>query len=625
MVSDSETRLNPRAFHALTGRMLKFGRSVTTRSVPVSTLLPGLERLEKKLPQIYKELESRYLKSGSVLEPLSEASQNLVNGSTELLSLAVNQTDGNLGVGGTSELLRTGLSFLEGWQSGVLASFVQVEACRHLFLKLRGGESTLHDAVAPLRHMQTMFRVESARLDTETREIFAGLTEQIATVGVEVRETFGQQFEMVAENLQVFTRLTESISSQAQAVGRDLQVRKQAIAKALADLATELGKNSERGAELSAIGRTVSNATGNIIVALQSHDIVTQRMQHVSSGISQACSLLRSVDESVKAKASDSIGKAFYLLSVQRAQLSGVYEQIDTSEKSLGTAVADISSKVSGGSDSALLKEFKKLTDAANGSMQLSCEMLAEIRTLLELVTGLSREFYEALEPIGTVSTRLTGSLELLSNKMRVIALNAQVQAVQIGAGTGLEVLAAHIAEISRHISGFAESMAQDIGELAANIQELSTSFRGMTIEGLKELEALRESGAVHEEHLHSLRNTILTKLKSTEVALASLQDFTVALTEQSARRTAALDPIASAVAVLKTSSDDLKLRVQRSGIVQGPELDESQYCMASERAAHQETLRSLRTSGADTAEFARVPTAPDGSEAEADCSVELF
>ena len=80
-----------------------------------------------------------------------------------------------------------------------------------------------------------------------------------------------------------------------------------------------------------------------------------------------------------------------------------------------------------------LLQEFKEVSAAADGTIQVLLEMIEDVRRLTATALQVTTESRRQLEPFGALAARLTGSLEQLSYEMRLIALNVEIQAVQIG------------------------------------------------------------------------------------------------------------------------------------------------------------------------------------------------
>lgn len=590
-------------------------------SVELANLRKAFQRLETSLPAIASDIGSRYTKVTELLEPLSEASYSLLTESQDLLRLATGQEDCDLITSGTAELLAEPLQYLDGWRSEVMAKLSQLQACGDILSRLNGSQEVLRTLVSPLHYMQVMFRVESARLPEDVRQIFEGLTEQIGRVHTEVRDTFGEQFQVVGTTLITLQRVTDAIEKQAHKVERDLEASKAQIAASLAALRVELNKNTGRDEALTAASKAVAESISNMVMALQTHDIAGQRLVHVREGVDE----VRDLASKPRRQGADPLQKAFYLLTVQQKQMSGVHDQLQQSDGMLAESITQLRSRIScRGGECSLFKEFKEVTAAASGSIQVSLEMAADVRGLLEAVIDCSREFYDAIGPMGQLTTVLAGALEGLSIKMRLIALNAQVQAVQIGRGTGLEVLAAQIAEVSSNTSQLAESISNDIESLVATVRLLAASFGEISERGDGQLAHLRSEGARHETLLQALRDRTAGKLQKVGESAELIARYTEEVGTQSEGSQASLKALASAAEELSRDLELINQAIYHLDHNLAAELDRAHYSMESERLAHQQALSSL--SGALTGANAASDESLFSAEPEsAAMQVELF
>jgi len=233
------------------------------------------------------------------------------------MRLAVGQSEGDQVVSGTSRLLAASLEYLDGWRNDVSARLSQLRSSSEVLSRLKGTEAVLQNLISPLTHTQTMFRIESARLPESVRQAFTALTEQMAVVHSEVSSTFGQQFQIVGTTVQFLFRLTPTTESQARQVELDLQARKAEIATSLWHLQRELERNSERDVELTCTGKAVAAAIGSIVVALQTHDIASQRLAHIREGLEESQQLVAGATACEAGE--NPLEKAFYLVAVQRA------------------------------------------------------------------------------------------------------------------------------------------------------------------------------------------------------------------------------------------------------------------------------------------------------------------
>lgn len=555
-----------------------------------------LTRLEQNLPKICSQIEHRYLASSSILEPLTEASGSFVAESAELLRLTIGEAEGGSLTTGISSILSKPLLQLENWRQEVTESLRHLARCRELFVQLGASEQALQSAVAALPHLMVMFRVESARLDGGAGEVFKGLTDQIAGIGVDVRQSFSEQFEIIRNTLGAFDRSIAQLSSQSEMIRLDSTEQKRRTGAAQASFQVQLADNQRREEQLKLISRAVSHGTSEIVVALQAQDAVSQRLGHAGEGIAEACELLPKA-QSHRARTGDAEieERVFYLLSLQRTQVEDVHTQLEASEDAIGSAVEEITSQTQFvGAECTLLKDFQEIVASAHKSVALSLTMLQDARTLIECVAGSSREFYQALSPMGELAAGLSGDLDSLAHKMRLIALNAQVQAIQIEGGASLEVLAAHVAELSAETSQLATSIGECLVLLTSNLSRMADVFGSLTTGCEGTLDELRHDASAHEAKLHGFRERADKRLAAVDMALRDIRSCTDLLSEQTEHRRGALESIADATLVIDQAATLLRKVVGPIRHGHFAHLGEDRYCMASEREAHNRTLGAL-------------------------------
>ncbi len=587
-----------------------------------SDLIPLARRLRElanEFPSISQQIDGVYIRSSSTLDPLTKASEELTVQSAELLRLAIGQADGDLVVNGTTDLLAGPFAYLDSWREGVQGYMAELSSCEAILARLEKSQLTLNALVSPLKHIQTMFRIEAARLPEEVRQSFSALTNEIAAVHHAVNETFAGQFRIVAETSKTLQAIRQRISTHADTVQAGLVYRRQRVAETVETLRQELARNGQRETELHLTSDAIGSSTATVVMSLQTHDICTQRMQHVAAAMAQALSLLESRPKRAR-EDNQAIQETWCLLMVQAAQVEGIHKLFQDSERSLRSAVEEISSKVIAFEDECLLlKEFKEVTVATNGLVELSLEMIQELDELLRGVIDSSRTFCESLQPLHRMTAGLTDALESLSNKMRLIALNAQVQAVHIGSGTGLEVLAAQTATVSDETSRSAEAVSADTQLLLGAIFGLTASLQAITTRGEAALEQFGTEGSAHRVVLHGLRDRTLQHLQLVGQALDEIGSCTKGLHEDSELRQSTVAPLQELASELRLIAAELRRNMSRQAL-QATVQFQTQYKMQSERQVHRKVLTDLGLAD-------ETPTSdPEAlSAGELDTSIEMF
>jgi len=566
------------------------------QSSAMRELAQKLGGLGKQPAEAAHQIGARFLNSHALLEQMAGSSETLVTESEELLQLATGKTDGRISVEETAALLKAPLEFLDRWRSGMEAHLKELESASQVLSQLRKSETTLQQTVEPLRFTQTLFRIESARLPEASRQAFASLTQEIDSVQTLVRDTFTDRFRLVASTQDRINGVVENVRSQCRHVEEALESTKVQIDESVHQLLDEIDRNEGRDISLRGTSQAIADEVGRIVVALQTHDIVSQRLSHVSSSLGEAGETLEGYAQSPDADGDrKGPGLVYGSLQVQAAQIEEVKRMLDRTEAALqdsgGKVVAQIETV---DRECLLLEEFKEVSAAANGTIQVLLEMIADVRSLAQIAIEVAGDSCRQLEPIGAMAGTLTGSVEQLSHRMRLIALNALVQAIHIGQGTGLEVLAAHTSEVSATTSNFAEGLGSDLRRLSENLGAMLTSFSHLVEEGQGQMAVLNESGADQERKLHLRRDRILEKLTEVGQTNDRIRDCAKAFTAESDARAEASLALAELAESLKEISGEILKFAPTGEVGLDDALKTDGYTMAGQHQVHTTVMDRL-------------------------------
>ncbi len=579
-----------------------------------------LNQVKTKPLQVAEQIGKRFLNSESYLEQLTTASEALVSSSESLVDLATGHSEGRATVEETLELLKRPLEYLDGWRAGMEVHLSELESASGVLGRLRNSEAVLRATVRPLLFTQTMFRTESARLSDASREVFASLSAEIESVQARVRDTFSERFELVADTQKSIDAVIEGVREQAGRLKEALVTTTEQIAESVNDLLVEIDRNATRDVKLSQTSQAIASEVGRIVVGLQTHDIVSQRLGHVSTAMGEAGETLAEPENMRDPGWQQELRRVYALLQVQSAQIVEVTRMLDQNETTLQDAAARILSRIEVlDRECLLLQEFKEMSAAADGTIQVLLEMIDDVRRLTAAALSVAGNSRRQLEPIGALASRLNGSVERLSHEMRLIALNVEIQAVHIGAGTGLEVLAAHTSEVSANTSRFAENLSADLERLGGDLAAIVKSFESLTLSGDAQMKVLTEKGGEQEQKLHRRRDEIFSKLAQLGESSDQIRGVIAAFSTEAAVRAGdqSLEELASTVA--SASAAILKIAPDMSSIGADFEVGAG-YTMTGERDVYNTVMERL----SGKCELDSASPSDEGSTADAP-GVELF
>jgi hypothetical protein len=218
-------------------------------------------------------------------------------------------------------------------------------------------------------------------------------------------------------------------------------------------------------------------------------------------------------------------------------------------------------------------------------------ETIRENTRLVESTALHTGQIRAALEPIGGMLGNLTGSILALSARIRMISLNAQIQAAQAGDGTGLEILAGRARIIADEIVVEVAALAGELQDLKQNLNASLGEIAGMQARAGEFLRLLREDGGRQESSLARFQEMMQAERRAIGVLIAEIQTESQKLSASLDVRITLLGNLGAVRDELQGFADALAERLShRRGSSRVEDLARA-YTAASERAAHDRAL----------------------------------
>ncbi|MCC6234105.1 MAG: hypothetical protein IT580_15785, partial [Verrucomicrobiales bacterium] len=554
----------------------------------------GLPAALGGITQVNQGMEQRFLGISGKLETLATLSDELVKKSELLLGLAMGQMTGEDLLGQSITGLRTPVDYLTEAQHRSAEIVRRLHEHQRSIRDVCSMEVALQRVIAPLRYIQTFFRVESATLPPDVQTVFASLTAEIDQLHRRVVELFGEQFQNLDQAHRAIAALAKRLETTLHAQQKMVDARKAQIEQAMLELEHTLTESRSTDIRLTKTAHEISNAVGNMVLGLQFQDITRQKLEHIQSAMAQVGTVVG--EPGGRHRPTALMRYVNGTSRIQLGQLSGVQEDLRKAQADMVDATSRILAQADGmDGECVTLRGFRSVSVAEDGVVQVVLNTLEEVRALMHSMEEMHGETRRAIQPLGGLASNLTGVIRSLSSNIRLIALNAQVQAAHVGSGTGLEVLSQRTCNISDE--------ASEVNERAAGELDLLTAgFDALVKEG-EDLQRLLETaqawlageGTVIEQRLHQFRDGALDVFREVDHLAGELRDQvnqTLGLIEFESLANDHLVPLADA---LREVVEATRVDAERC---RGHEEDEltsllrSQYTMESERALHESVMR---------------------------------
>lgn len=610
MHAKAESRINAmwRAAGRATARFRgnRFHRSL------VKGLIDDLQRQLEQTTGVAAASEGQFLEFGKLVSALSQASSRLLEKSRLLIEIALGRDGGEVALSESVELLRTALA-AEAWNQEVTSRLIaELSASKGRLLEIRSTEVGLSRSMAVMQVVGVLFRTESARLPENIRGLFLDLASQVSELENQVRDSFGEKFRAVEATRGTLSAAIEGIGQQAHKRSLQADQARRTLDESLRAMASQINDNQTREVDLMGLSRQLTGEADRIVMGLQTHDIISQRLLHVQ----QALNRIRSETTDPGDSAGAGLLRKFYeFCQLEAGQLSGAKEDLRRAIESIRTATAAIMAQVEAvDEESGLFSHFSDATSTSAAMVQVLLDASCELHDMLAAAASAGSRSRATVSPILQVVSGLNAAMTEVSFKLGLVALNAQVLAVQKGDGTGLEVLAARAAQTSKETESFGASISWATEEVARRIAEVVEGFENAETRMRIEAEALECGGGRHEQKLHGIRDQMLSCLQDLGSTVDEIRDVVQRLSGLADVLARPLDQLEGARVALeeagkaaaRVAGNDLGARSSRDW----EKWLQKSYTMSSERKVHEAVLEGV---------------APVSADDPADGDVELF
>lgn len=570
-----------------------------------------------RIPGALELLEGQYLVMSRKLAELGPATRELVERGGGLAKLASGQDRAKAHIERAGTLIQGFLDRLTGMQLSLAALIADLrEADRGIRLLLR-SERKLADAIAPLDYVQVMLKIEAARLPADRQEVFDGLAGEIAEVCLRTKES-------CETNIESLSRLEDHVRGAIDGVEKRqcerqtaLESSREETARVLRQLSADIQKNEGRERAVTAATSGLAIEVNHAVIALQTQDIVAQRLAHAKIGLLDAEAAARRYAGSQRE--TDAL-KAKALLRVESEQILSIGDDMTRAGAEISRTTESLQNHLRAfQADSRAWREFAGIGDSFEGTVQVLLDSFAKCRELLSDFAASIGEAEALVRPCEAMAGKAISSVQTISAFMRLIALNGQIHAIKIGDGTGLEILAAHTSAISTATTEIGVDTGQGAERLSGYLRSgtqkmaaLRTAFEGESARIHTDADAeetfLREFRASARGEMHELTSAMQTARSASEGLLVH----------------ADCEPIQTLLEELRDCAMGLEIllesRMSRpprdlAGFAAGLR---SRYTMSRERAAHD------RAFGAETQELVAMADSDNASTLAAE-GVELF
>jgi hypothetical protein len=554
--------------------------------------ISGLAEHEGALAELAAVVEERFVALGGALQDQAELSGRLVRNGSALLQLSGDgQGDHHDALREATNLIQHTLALAQESTGATVALFERMDRYHVQIGRLLEEERSVERTLAPLRIIQALFRIESASLPVDVQTAFAALAGEIPRFEAQVRDAFAQHAEVLSvtrrEIVATTARLREGELERCTAIA----ARRQRIGDTLTALEREVAEIRSRDGRLDALIKQIDHCASAVVVSLQYQDITRQKMEHVRQALRDIASR---PEPTGRAQVATDLNFLHNACRLEAGQAEAIRGELQHAVTTVTVGARDILQGLKRIETECWPRaEIDNATAATVARVQLLQTTLREAGALLAEAWDGARAAIALVRSFGGVASNVATTAREMAEGMRMIALNAQVQAAQAGEhGAGLLILAERTYLISEEIKLVTRNIGTEFTEAARQLDEVVAQGEALMSRATDQRTAAAAASARVEGNLNRHRDTsaelfqeiasLLAQIEARATAMARGAEFDDAFCLPLDRLRDHLREIASCVEA------SAHFRPDTSASLEGLK---ARYTMESERKVHAAAL----------------------------------
>ncbi len=461
----------------------KMGRIITGTSKADEGLAADLSSIAESLGSMNSTIEPKFIKLGDELQNVYSEADNLRRRTIETANLISNESEDNIFTI-INNLAQTSLIGLQDCQQEISQNLLNVKDIGELIKNLHKKGEQIEKIILSLNITCLNIAVESSR-SMESEQMFQSFIQELKQQSKEIVAT-AQGICNDANTTKIKLDFAHKEISRGQGELHSLTKDAEIDVNNASGGIEEILELSRRSLEQTSIHtKEISRQIGEIVVAIQFHDISRQQIEHIVAGLEEAAALCaeESSESSSSTTREKNLTRANFLVKLQSAQLKDVIEEIENAYKTISTAFQEISIEVG-----TLISSTKDL-NADSIDENTKANPFSALRVSLEHLTSLSEKgrglqimTQEEAKQISDTVTLLSQYIEKVRHfgvLLHFQALNAVIKSIHLGdLGLSLEILAQEVSSLSAQSENIVSSTILDLEKIIGLTKDLKGESR---------------------------------------------------------------------------------------------------------------------------------------------------
>lgn len=351
----------------------------------------------------------------------------------------------------------------------------------------------LQKSISPLKHIAFHFLLEASRLPPREAASVIKAHDGMKEVVEFVKQAGDSQQSALLTILDKLAAAAQSVEETCISYALHAAESEQKVVQNL-DLLSTVPRDLQRvQSQANAVGTILSNSIRDAVKALQGHDAIRQRLEHILGSLAS----LRDDSDQVQQE------EPAHTLLLQREQTRSVLELVVNTgnriERELNSVIGCAQGIAGGGATESSADQVQKFEEVVDRLDTLS----AEVAGLLSGEAKTGNFVITQIDPIWQMLSSNSRELERVSDSMKRLALNVLIDADKIPSARGLRVLGVWTSNAADNVLNLARdqnkqfvqlgaALQSQIGTIAANVERVE-SCQGVST-ALKATDSLRKA-----------------------------------------------------------------------------------------------------------------------------------
>lgn len=420
-----------------------------------------LKELARSLTRLCRESDPRFVQVGRDLAMVTQDVRTLTDTVRHAVSLIQNDQGKETALLKTEELVKAVFTALEEERNTINKNVDKVEDLVTQIFQCRRIKEIIDSINSLFRIVRVNIRIQcSARGLNE--DMFEGVSDDLDHLSKTLHQITRQILNDIKQGAKSLAELEKSISEHINNMDQVFQLAKKVVSSAFNDIRQLMYGTETMIRSADAISKTVSQKVGEVVVGIQFHDSLNQRVEHIIHAFED---IIRLCGDDRGEVAEEHLGTSFIILDLQQRQLEQIRNEIRLVRERIESDFLAIESEVRGLGAILHDKQFREIgAQQFLGAIFSSLEnTLTELNRLLTQGDGMLRQIEETASETKAIADDL---LELKNNvseireETRVQAVNTIIMASNLGhRGKTIEVLAKEIQALSDKSSVLADDV----------------------------------------------------------------------------------------------------------------------------------------------------------------------